>query len=73
MAKGKGQRKGKKKLVGAVLLSASVVGTTIALPETVEAQSAPVQVAQAAGDGIPYLGQGNKVSDDHRNDHSQDY
>ncbi|MDF2765875.1 MAG: hypothetical protein K0S81_2869 [Rhodospirillales bacterium] len=67
MAKGKGQRKGKK-LVGAVLLSASVVGTTIALPERVEAQSAPVQVAQAAGDGIPYLGQGNKTGDDHRNE-----
>ena len=62
-------RKGKKKLVGAVVLSASVIGATIALPEKVE--SAPVQVAAATGQpGIPYLGQGNKSTDDHRNENN---
>jgi hypothetical protein len=70
-------RKGKKKLVGAVVLSASVIGATIALPEKVEAQSAPVQVAAATNaPGIPYLGQGNRSSDDHPNDrepHATDY
>jgi hypothetical protein len=60
-------RKGKKKLVGAVVLSASVIGATIALPQQVE--SAPVQVAAATGQpAIPYLGQGNRNSDDHPSD-----
>ncbi len=58
-------RKGKKKLVGAVVWSASVIGATVALPEKVE--SAPVQVAGATQQVIPYLGQGNKAFDDHEN------
>ena len=59
-------RKGRKKLVGAVLLGASVVGTTIALPEKA-AIGAAVEV-QLGPTGIPLLGQGNRASDDHRGD-----
>jgi hypothetical protein len=62
-------RKGKKKLVGAVVLSASVIGATVALPEKVE--SAPLQIAAATGQpAIPYLGGGNKDYDDHRSDNT---
>jgi hypothetical protein len=59
-------RKGRKKLVGAVLLGASVVGTTMTLPEKV-AIGAGVEV-QLGPNGIPLLGQGNKTADDHRDD-----
>ena len=59
-------RRGRKKLVGAVLLGASVVGTTVALPEKV-AVAAAVEV-QLGPSGIPLLGTGNKTTDDHGDD-----
>ena len=60
-------RKGKKKLVGAVVLSASVIGATVTLPEKADAQSGYVQLAGATV-AIPYLGERNKDFDDHTGD-----
>ena len=61
-------RKGRKKLVGAVLLGASVVGGSISLPQ---------QVIAAATDevsgGIPFIGQGNKTQDHHTDHHPSEY
>ena len=64
-------RKSRKKLVGAVLLGASVVGTTIALPEKV-AVAAAVEV-QLGPNGIPMLGHGNKATHDDRGNEHHEY